>query len=338
MSGKTHIRPAEAFPFEYSGKGNPDFAAIDALFAECVNAQTPFCLFACSNEPHTPWNRGDPSRYPPETLALPPCFVDTPETRADYSRYLAEITVFDDQVGKCLALIDKHDLADKTLVMVVSEQGSAFPFAKWTCYDVGLASAMIVRWPGHVLPEATTDALVEYVDVVPTFLEAAGVERPAVLDGRSFLEVLTGKTDHHKKYAFGLQTSRGINHGPEHYGIRSVRSDRYRYIVNLTPEVSFQNTMMHRDWWKSWVERARHGDTRAAHLVERFQRRPREELFDIERDPYCLNNLAEDPSLSAVKADLRDQLESWMVAQGDLGQPTEQAAKTRQWRNKNRRH
>ena len=54
-----------------------------------------------------------------------------------------------------------------TLVIVVSEQGNSFPFAKWTCYDVGLASGCIARWPGKVKPGSVSDALIEYVDVVP---------------------------------------------------------------------------------------------------------------------------------------------------------------------------
>ena len=78
---------------------------INALFAECKSNETPFCLFACSNEPHTPWNKGDASRYPPEKVKLPPYFVDTEKTRDDMSKYLAEITYFDGQVGQILDLL-----------------------------------------------------------------------------------------------------------------------------------------------------------------------------------------------------------------------------------------
>ena len=66
--------------------------------------------------------------YPPAKVKLPPYIVDK-RVREDFSKYLAEITYFDSQVGEILALIEKHQLADNTLVMVVSEQGSAFPFA-----------------------------------------------------------------------------------------------------------------------------------------------------------------------------------------------------------------
>ncbi len=73
LSGKTHIGPRNLFTFEYSGQSNnPDIEAVDELFAQCAKSETPFCLFACSNEPHTPWNKGDASQYPPSAVKLPP--------------------------------------------------------------------------------------------------------------------------------------------------------------------------------------------------------------------------------------------------------------------------
>ena len=131
-------------------------------------------MFACSNEPHSPWNKGDASRYEKDTVKLPPYFVDTEETRSNFVDYLAEITYFDGQVGRCLELLNKYKLAENTLVIVTSEQGSSFPFAKWTCYDSGLQNALIARWPGRIKPGSVSDAMIEYVDITPTFVDAAG--------------------------------------------------------------------------------------------------------------------------------------------------------------------
>lgn len=79
LSGKTHIGPKEVFPFEYSGKGNnPDMAAIDTLFSECEKSDTPFCLFACSNEPHTPWNKGDAWHIRRKRFSCRPTFPTRP--------------------------------------------------------------------------------------------------------------------------------------------------------------------------------------------------------------------------------------------------------------------
>lgn len=329
LSGKTHINPKSVFPFDYSGSENPDPAAFAKVLKSSEASGKPFLFIAASHEPHTPWNRGDPSQYPPASLKLPPVLVDSPDTREGFSRYLAEITYFDSQVGELVGLLDQSAHRDRTLVIVLSEQGNSFPFAKWTCYDVGLASACIARWPGQTKPGSVSDALIEYVDVVPTFLEAAGVELPAVLDGRSFVPVLTGAANAHKTHVFGLQTTRGIHHGSEHFGIRSVRDSRYRYIRNLTPEITFENAATNDPTFQTWIQMATKGDENARRLVHDYQHRPAEELYDCETDPWNRHNLIADPSLSAVRDELRNQLETWMSQQGDEGQATELKALTR---------
>ena len=324
LSGKRHIAPQEVFPFEYvaSVGNNPDFEAIDAFLAECKRDGTPFCLFACSNEPHSPWNKGDPSRYDADKLKLPPYFVDTPQTRENMTRYLAEITYYDGQVGQALALLDKHRLAENTLVIVVSEQGSSFPFGKWTCYDTGLQSAFVARWPGRIPAGTVNDALIEYVDVLPTYVELAGGEPPEVLDGKSLMPVLLGQAKQHKQYVFGEMTTRGIINGSEHFGIRSIRSARFKYIWNFTPEVQFRNACTKSAIFQSWREKAAN-DADAADKVRRYEHRPGEELYDLTKDPYEWNNLAEDPQYAEAKGELRTKLLAWMKAMGDQGQQTE---------------
>lgn len=329
LSGKTHINPKSVFPFKYSmrsGDDNPDPAAFATALQHSAETKQPFLFIAASHEPHGPWDKGDSSQYPPEALKLPPVMVDTPDTRNGFSRYLAEVTYFDSQVGELVGLLDQSPHRDNTLVIVLSEQGNSFPFAKWTCYDVGLASACIARWPGKVKPGSVSDALVEYVDVVPTFLEAADVARPDILDGCSFVPVLTGATTTHKSHVFGLQTTRGVNGGSEYYGIRSVRDVRYRYIRNLTPEATFTNGVTSGYPFKSWKRMADNGDSHAQRLVRDYQHRPAEELFDCESDPWNRTNLAGDPNFAPQLAALRAQLETWMKQQGDEGQPTEMKA------------
>ena len=329
LSGKTHINPRSVFPFKYSmraGDGNPDPAAFATTLEHCEETKKPFLFIAASNEPHGPWDKGDPSQYPPASLKLPPVLVDTPDTRKGFSKYLAEITYFDSQVGELVGLLDQSPQRENTLVIVMSEQGNGFPFAKWTCYDMGLASACIARWPSKVKPDSVSDALVEYVDVVPTFLEAADVARPDILEGRSFIPVLNGTATTHKSHVFGLQTTRGVNGGSEYYGIRSVRDARYRYIRNLTPKATFRNGVTSGYPFKSWKKLAESGDSHAQRLVRDYQHRPAEELFDCETDPWNRTNLAGNPKFTPQLTALRAQLETWMKQQGDEGQPTEMKA------------
>ena len=337
LSGKKHINPPEVFPFEYSGKdNNPDFEALDTFISECKDSGTPFCIFACSNEPHSPWDKGDASRYDAAKLKLPPYFVDTAETRESMTRYLAEITYYDWQVGQALALLQKHALADNTLVIVVSEQGSSFPFGKWTCYDTGLQSAFIARWPGKIEPGTVSDALIEYVDVLPTYIEVAGGTPPSILDGKSLLPVLTGETKEHKKYVFGEMTTRGVTNGSDYFGIRSIRSRKFKYVWNFTPEVKFQNACTSSSIFKSWQEKAA-SDSDAADKVRRYENRPGEELYDITKDPYEWNNLADDPQYATIKVRMKRRLLDWMKAMGDKGQQTELEALDHQTGNRNKK-
>ena len=259
--------------------------------------------------------------------------MDTEVTRENMTRYLAEITYYDGQVGESLALLEKHKVAGNTLVIVVSEQGSSFPFGKWTCYDTGLQSAFIARWPGKIKPGTVSNALIEYVDVTPTYIEAAGGKVPEVLDGKSLLPVLLGKEKEHKKYVFGEMTTRGINNGSDYFGIRSIRSKRFKYIFNFTPDVKFQNACVRSSVFKSWQEKAKN-DADAAEKVRRYQERDGEELYDITKDPYEWNNLAGDREYAEVKAKLRTRLDEWMKEMGDKGQQTELEAGDHQSRKK----
>ncbi|MCZ6672572.1 MAG: sulfatase [Verrucomicrobia bacterium] len=329
LTGKRHIAPEEVFPFDYLSESNdPDMAALEEFLTR--DKEQPSCTFLCFNEPHTPWTLGDPSIYDPETIKLPPYFVDTQVTRKHMVNYYAEVKHLDDSVGKVTALLDKLNLTDNTVLVFASEQGNAMPFAKWTCYDSGLQSALIARWPGKITLGSKTDAMVEYVDILPTFLEIAGVSSMDVLDGESFVPVLFGKRQHHKKYVYALQTTRGITNGSEHYGIRSIRSERFKFILNLTPEATFQNNLTENkggwtEFWPTWVKAAQ-SDTFAKETIHRYQHRPSEELYDIVEDPYEFNNLAEQGKYKTIKKDLRLRLLRWMDEQGDLGQATEMDA------------
>jgi len=329
LSGKIHVLPASVFPFEYSAlesDGNPDPAQFEKVLRRAEETKQPFLFVAASKEPHSPWNKGDPSAYPPSSIELPPVLADTPATRRAFSRYLAEITYFDSQIGQLLALLDQSSLRQNTLVMVLSEQGNSFPFAKWTCYEAGLHSACIVKWPGKTTPGSVSDALIEYVDVVPTFLEVAGLKPSEILDGRSFSAILRDPAAKHKQFVFALQTTRGIINGADHFGIRSVRDERYRYIRNLTPEATFKNTETSGQVFRSWQRLADAGDEQARRLVHDYQHRSAEELYDCQADPWNQRNLIADPTLAGKLGELRAQLDRWMRRQGDEGQATEMKA------------
>ena len=217
---------------------------------------------------------------------------------------------------------------------MLSEQGSSFPFAKWTCYEVGLASGMVARWPGKVKAGSSNRALVEYCDVTPTLLDVVGLKTPDTMDGQSFLNVLNGKNESNRRYTYGLHTTRGIINGTDYFGIRSCGTKKHRYIRNLHHESTFSNavtrTKSEEGVWPSWVAKAKEGDAAAKRATTRYQHRPAEELYDVENDPHCLNNLIDDASVANVRDELSAELARWMKSQNDTGHDIEAAADTRQ--------
>ena len=329
LIGKSHVDPKTVFPWDlYSPltKNNDiNFAAIDSFINVCTTNHQPFCLFVMSNQPHTPWNKGNLAIFNPKKIKLPPFYVDIPDTRKEFCKYLAEINFMDSEFGTLLGKLKKYKQADNSVVVYLSEQGNSLPFAKWTCYDVGVHSACIVRWPGKVKPNITSDAIVEYVDIVPTFLEMAGTKPIGPLDGESIVPLITGKVTDHKQFTFSLQTTRGILNGSDHYGIRSVADKMYRYIVNLTPEATFQNVESEGPLFKQWKQIAA-TDSLAKRITNRYQHRPSIELYDIENDKYCVHNIANLPENKPIIERMDKVLREWMNSCGDKGQTTEMEA------------
>ena len=322
ICGKRHFGPPASFPFQKVEQADM------ARFISRDKGR-PYFLVVASKSPHTPWTEGDAGAYDPRKLTLPPYMVDTPPTRRALCQYYAEVTDFDRQVGHCMDLVRQSGRQDNTIFIYTSEQGAPFLHGKWTCYDDGLRVALVIRWPARVRAGSVANAMVQYVDVVPTLIEAAGGKPIEGLDGRSFLPVLLGKTDEHNDVVFGVHTTRGIIAGSECYPIRSVRTARYKYIRNLNHKTAFRNVLIAKPpaYWRSWVEKAK-TDRKAAKLVEMYQHRPAEELYDVIADPHELNNLAGgDAANRELMDELGKRLEAWMAQQGDLGNETERRAR-----------
>ena len=306
LLGKRHIKPIERFPFTYLEEDS-----LDAF----IRSETPYLLIITPDEPHAPPSMTFESsvHYAPKEIPLPAYLVDTPETRIQRTGYYDLIGTLDERIGDVISRLEQAGRFDDTVFIYASDHGAGFPFEKWTCYEAGLKIPFIVRWPGVVQPGTTSDAMISLVDVLPTFVEIAGGTPPDSLDGRSFLGVMKGSTDHHRDYIFGTHTTTGIIEG-SYFPIRSVRNDRFKYIRNLNPSGTFTNLITNRTGqggWNSWKALAS-SNKHATDRVRLYQQRPAEELYDLTRDPYELHNLASDQRFTTTKSNLSQILETWM--------------------------
>ena len=321
--GKFHHAPRKRFPYD-TVQGNERSAA--KVLAD-HDPKRPLLMLVCTHTPHTPWTKN--TAYDPAKIPLPPNFVDTPETRSDRANYYSDVTRMDGILGQVLDAARKHGYADNTLFVYTSDQGANWPFAKWCLYDGGLRVPFLVRWPGTVKPGIVTDAMVSFADLLPTFIEAAGGEPPKSperIDGRSFLGVLTGKTEKHREVVFGTHTGND-NGGPgiaNHCPARTIRTPTHRYILNLEPGRRFDTHITgcrppsphYLPHWLSWVRKAK-TDEKARRIVTAYQHRPAEELYDLRTDPHEMTNLAAKPESAELLKALRKQLADWRKQQGD---------------------
>ena len=294
-------------------------AAVDFLRGR--DKTKPVCLFVGTNWPHVPWPE-EADGYNPAEIRIPPTHVDTPETRAFRARYLTAVTRADEDLGMIYEAAQAH-LGENTLFVMSSDHGAQWPFAKWTCYEAGVHVPLIVVWPGVTKPGARSQAMVSWVDILPTLVEAAGGKAPAPgsIDGRSFLEVLRGKKDAHRDRIFTTHSGDGKMNV---YPSRGLRTQEWKYILNLHPEFQFgthidrANDVDGSHYWKSW-ERKAETDATAAAIVKRYRQRPREELYHLPSDPHEQRNLAGNAQHAERLKSMREEMQAWMQRQGDKG-------------------
>ncbi|MBD5777950.1 sulfatase [Pelagicoccus sp. NFK12] len=287
-----------------------------AAWLDSTDSARPIALFVGTKDPHVPWPEVD--GYDPEQVIIPPFHIDTPDTRLFRARYYTDVTRADTDLGNTLAIAEER-WGENFVALFSSDHGAQWPFGKWNLYDEGIRVPLIVRWPGKIAPTSRTDAMVSWIDMLPTLLDIAGSPEDTRLDGISFTVVLSHPEKTHRDRIFTTHDNDGRANV---YPIRSVRSERWKYIRNLHPEWIHSN---HSDRYRldtagayfwSWEEAAMHDKT-AALIMNRYRQRPGEELYDLEKDPDELNNLAANPKYAQILNTLRCELDAWMNEQGD---------------------
>jgi len=277
--------------------------------------EKPFFLWAAHTDPHRGYQRG--TVEPPHThddVVVPPMFPDVPEVRDDLALYYDEICRFDEHVGMVLDELDRQGVADNTFVLVMSDNGRPFPHCKTRVHVPGVRTPFIVRWPGHVQPGTTTDSVVSSVDIAPTVLAVAGIEPLDTFQGTSLMPILANPKMEVRRTAFA-------EHNWHDYRAfeRAVHSKQYCYVRNWlpntpgTPPADAVNSPTYRVMQQLHEQ----GKLTPAQQGCVETPRPTEFLYDVEADPHCIDNLADDPAHEQTARSMRAALTQWQEQTGD---------------------
>ena len=316
------------------GISNTDYAANFATFLKERPADAPFCFWYGATEPHRSYKKGIGEEHGKKLAdaQVPGFLPDKPEIRSDILDYSFEIEWFDQHLGRMLATLEEQGLLENTLIVVTADNGMPFPRAKANCYESGIHVPLAVRWGAQVPAGRTVDDLVGFVDLAPTFLEAAGLKPHSEMTGRSLLGLLTseksGLVDPTRTAIFAARerhsSSRWNNLA---YPMRVIRTHDFLYIRNFRPDrwpagapQKFESDgslgPLHGgyhdiDACPSLTFLIEHRDDPdiSGYFHWAVDKRPAEELFDVRRDPANVNNLADDPKYADVASRLRSLLE-----------------------------
>jgi uncharacterized sulfatase len=296
----------------------------------------PFCFWFGATEPHRIYEDGvgRENGKKIEDVEVPPFWPDVKEVRSDILDYYYEIEWYDLHLKSMLAKLEEIGELDNTLIVVTSDNGMPFPRAKTTLYDWGTRMPLAIRWGEKIPGGRVVDDLVCHTDFAPTFLEAAGLNVPPEMTGKSLLPILLTKkqgiVDPKRKRVF-TATERHTWCRPNGatYPVRAIRTRDYLYMRNYEPdrwptggpEFVSSNKTFHGDVdacpTKTFMVKAANQKKYAKEYQLCFGKRPAEELYKITDDPGQLNNLADNPKYSKTKEKLSKELTDYLTETGD---------------------
>ena len=311
-----------------AGKSYKSFAT----FMEHQSEDQPFCFWLGSWDPHRPYKASLKSRLGIDSMKVkvPVWMPDNKIVRNDFLDYYAESKRFDQMIERAVTLLKKRGIYDQTLIVITSDNGMPFPRIKANAYDLSTNIPLIIRWGNHFLKNKRFNQMVSLIDLAPTFLSAAGLKVPEEMMGHSLLPLLeSGDSSGQRKEIFSERERhayvRTHNLG---YPIRAIRTDRFLYIHNLRPNRwpagNPENPESHRFYGD-----IDNGPTK--HLILKnkgnpdykdikrwsLDKRPSEELYDLQQDPDQLHNLAQDPAWDKVRRNLSGRLSDWRKRTND---------------------
>ncbi|WP_332914133.1 sulfatase/phosphatase domain-containing protein [Algoriphagus boritolerans] len=260
--------------------------------------------FAGSDQEKNAWGEDLPlitRKILPDEVTVPDFLPDLPEVRLEIAEYYTSVYRLDQTVGAIMDALKNSGQEANTLVMFISDNGMALPFAKSNCYLNSNKTPWLVRWPS-VIEGGRVDSthFISGIDFMPTILNTLRLPPVSEMDGTSFLPVLEGKTQKNRTTVFTEfhRIFAGID-----YPMRGVHVENFGYIANFWSDGQIEikgDAMSGRTY--SAMKEAAVSDKQVADRLNMYIYRVPEELYDFKTDPDALNNLINVPEYQEKKS------------------------------------
>jgi len=312
---KAHIKDARAYG-ESTSRG----------IENAGEAGKPFFLSINISDPHKPfWSevRGGgedpyvPSRiYNAEEVPVPGFLFEDPEVREELALYYSSVRRADDCLNEVLKALRKSGQWENTMIVFLSDHGMPLPFAKTQLYHHSTRTPLMVRLPGTTKAgKLESRHMVSVLDLLPTVLDSLGVPKPKRLDGRSFLPLLRGEKQENRDYVIKEYNE---NAGRSRDPMRAIQSKTHLYLFNpwSNGERIFATATNGTVTCKRMIKLSEE-DEEMNKRLELYRFRVPEELYQVNRDPDCLENLIDYASQEKAKIKLQASLEEWLEKTND---------------------
>jgi len=318
----------------YKSISNKDYVGNFKDFLEQNSANKPFCFWFGTHEAHRAFERDSHIQggIDPKKVTVQKCFPDNDLVRRDLADYGVEVEYHDKQIQKALDLLKEKGLLDNTIIIATSDHGMAFPHIKGQIYNEAFHIPFAVRWGDKIKPGRVVDDYINFPDVAPTLLEAAGLKPHKQMTGKSFMDLLlsekSGKLSKERSFALlckerhdlGRTDGEQLSVG---YPIRAIRNDKYLYLKNYKPnrwpvgdpEYDYMNC--DDSPVKTYLLEQKPENRDYSYYLLSFGKRAEEELYDMVNDHDCVNNLAQVTAYAQIKAELSKQMTSELSKKGD---------------------
>ena len=295
-----------------------DDCSINAHWRNRPKGMPFFAIFniLTTHESQVVYRQNSPISYYDKDAVIPPYFPDDPIIRRDIVRNWSNITVMDREAGAILQQLKDDGLYDSTIIIYYSDHGGPLPRQKREVVESGTHIPFIIRLPNAELAGTVTDELVSTVDLAPTVMAMAGIEKPGYMQGQVF-------------YGPGKAKPRALvfcaraRMDAEYDMVRSVRDRQYLYVRNYHPELSYYQNIVFRigaiPSMKRILELKDLGKLDSIQMIWFAPTKPLEQLYDVEKDPHTIFDIASRPENKVIVERMRIIHEKWMKEISDNG-------------------